>query len=46
MLEQNILNKRTRKVFLNSLMEQEKARKIVNKQKKVKKLNMALEKFF
>ena len=46
MLEQNILNKRTRKMFLNSLMEQEKARKIVNKQKRVKKLNMALEKFF
>lgn len=46
MLEQNILSKRTRKMFLNSLMEQEKTRKIASKQKRVKKLNMALEKFF
>ena len=46
MLEQNILNKRTRKMFLNSLMEQEKTRKIASKQRRVKKLNMALEKFF
>ena len=46
MLEQNILNKRTKKIFLNSLLEQEKARKIVNKQKRVKKLNIPLKNFF
>ena len=46
MLEHNILNKRTRKLFINSLMEQEKTRKIVNKQKRVKKLNIPLENFF
>ncbi|MBI2654542.1 hypothetical protein HYX02_07105 [Candidatus Woesearchaeota archaeon] len=45
MLEQNILNKRTRGMFLKSLMEQEKTRKIVNKQNKIKKLNVPLEKF-
>ena len=46
MLENNILNKRTRKMFLNSLMEQESMRMIVNKKKKVKKLETPLEKFF
>jgi len=46
MLEHNILNKKTRKAFLNSLMEQEKARKIVNGQKRVKKVNMPLGRFF
>ena len=45
MLENNILNNRTRKMFLNSLMEQEKTRKIANKQKRVKKVNMPLGKF-
>ncbi|MEK6983262.1 MAG: hypothetical protein AABX33_01715 [Nanoarchaeota archaeon] len=46
MIEHNILNKKTRKMFLNSLMEQEETRKIVNKQKKVKKVNVPLGKFF
>ena len=46
MLENNILNKKTRKMFLNSLMEQESARKIINKQKRVKKANVTLGKFF
>lgn len=46
MIENNILNKKTRKLFLNSLMEQEKMRKILNKSKKVKKFEMPLEKFF
>ena len=46
MIENNILNKRTRKLFLNSLMEQEKTRKIVNKIKKVKKSEMPLKTFF
>ena len=46
MIENNILNKRTRKMFLNSLMEQEKTRRVTSKQKRVKKLNVPLEKFF
>ena len=46
MLEQNILNKRTRKMFLNSLMEQEKTRKTASKQNKIKKVNVSLGKFF
>ena len=46
MVGQNILNKRTRKMFLDSLMEQEKIRKIFNKSKKAKKLNTQLQKFF
>ena len=46
MIEHNILNKKTRKLFLNSLMEQEETRKIINKQKKVKTLNVPLGKFF
>jgi len=46
MLQQNILNKKTRKLFLNSLIEQEKTRKIMNKQKRIKKVNVNLEKFF
>ncbi len=45
MLENNILNKKTRKLFLTSLMEQEKMRKIVSKLKS-KKLEMSLQKFF
>lgn len=45
MIENNILNKRTRRLFLNSLMGQENTRNIVNKQKRIKKLNMPLEKF-
>jgi hypothetical protein len=40
MIEHNILNKRTRRLFLDSLMEQQK------KTKRVKKLNIPLEKFF
>ena len=46
MLENNILNKRTRALFLNSLMEQEKTRKTTNKQNKIKKANVPLGKFF
>ena len=46
MLEHNILNKKTRKVFFDSLTEQEKIRKVVNKQKKVKKMHEPLGKFF
>lgn len=46
MLEQDILNKRTRKILFNSLMEQEKTRKIAGRQKKVRKANMPLGKFF
>ena len=46
MLENDVLNKRTRKLFLNSLMEQESTRKIVNIQKRIKKLNVPLENFF
>ena len=46
MLENNVLNKKTRKLFLNSLMEQEKAKKLINKTKRIKKVNVPLEKFF
>ncbi len=45
MLENNVLNKKTRKMFLNSLMEQENIRKLT-KPKKVRKLETPLEKFF
>jgi len=45
MLEHNILNNKTRKLFLNSLMEQESIRKL-NKPKKIKKTEMSLGKFF
>ena len=45
MLEHSILNKKTRKLFLNSLMEQENIRKLT-KPKKVRKLEAPLEKFF
>ena len=46
MLENDILNKRTRKILFNSLMEQENTRKIAGKQKRAKKVNMPLGKFF
>ena len=46
MLENNILNKKTRKLFMNSLIEQESKRKISGKTKRTKKLNMPLGKFF
>ena len=46
MLEHDILNKRTRKMFFDSLTEQEKIRKVVNKLIKKKKTEMDLEKFF
>jgi len=45
MLENNILNKRTRKMFLNSFMEQANIRKLI-KPKKIKKLETTLGKFF
>jgi len=46
MLEHDILNKRTRKMFFDSLTEQEKIRKVVNKIVKKRKMEMDLEKFF
>ena len=46
MLENNVLNKKTRKMFLSSLMEQEATRKGISKQKRVKKVNVPLGKFF
>jgi len=45
MIENNILNKRTRKMFIDSLMEQEKTKKIVSKQK-ARKLETPLGNFF
>lgn len=45
MLENNVLGKKTRKIFFNSLMEQEKARNVANKHKKTRKLNMPLKRF-
>lgn len=45
MLEHDILNKKTRKMFLNSLMEQENIRKLI-KPKKTRKLETPLERFF
>ncbi|MBI2557826.1 hypothetical protein HYW20_00745 [Candidatus Woesearchaeota archaeon] len=44
MLEHNILNKRTRKPFFDSLTEQEKIRKVVHKI--IKKKETELQKFF
>ncbi len=46
MIENNILNRKTRKMFLNSLMEQENIREMTNKTKKIKKLEMPLKRFF
>lgn len=46
MLENSILNKKTRKVFMSSLVEQESKRKGAVRQKKIRKNNMQLEKFF
>ena len=46
MMEHNVLNNKTRKMFLNSLMEQEATRKVASKQKRVKKANVSLGKFF
>ena len=46
MIEHGILNKKTRKTLLNSLIEQEKTRKIAGKHKRTRKFNMPLEKFF
>ena len=45
MLEHNVLNNKTRKIFLNSLMEQENIRKLT-KPKKARKLETTLGKFF
>lgn len=46
MIENNILNKKTRKLFLNSLMEHEKMRKIASKSIRIKKSEMPLYKYF
>ena len=45
MIENDILNKKTRKPFLDSLMQQEKSRKTANIQKKARKTNVPLGKF-
>ena len=45
MIEHNLLNRRTRKSFLDSLNEQEKIRKVVNKIIKKRKADTSLEKF-
>ena len=42
----SILNNKTRKPFMESLMEQEKTRKIIKRQKSARKLNMPLGRFF
>ena len=46
MLEHNILNKRTRRMFLDSLNEQEKIRKVAGRIIKKNKSEMELQKFF
>ena len=46
MIEHDILNNKTRKLFLDSMMEQEYIRKIANKSKRVKKVDVSLGKFF
>ena len=46
MLGQEVLNRRTRKPFLNSLMEQENTRKITNNNKRIRKKVVSLENFF
>ncbi|MBI4452762.1 hypothetical protein HY637_05000 [Candidatus Woesearchaeota archaeon] len=45
MLEHDVLNRRTRKSFLDSLNEQEKIRRVVSKITKKRKSEMSLEKF-
>ena len=46
MISHDILNKKTRKVFFDSLTEQEKIRNVVSKIIKKKKTEMDLDKFF
>ena len=46
MLDSNVLSNKTRKILLNSLMEQESKKKISNKQNKIRKVNVPLGKFF
>ena len=46
MLEHNVLNRRTRKSFMDSLNEQEKIRKVVGKIIKKRKTEASLERFF
>jgi len=46
MLENSILSKKTRRIFLNSLIEQESKKNAANKQKRIRKLNVPLGKFF
>ena len=45
MIENNILNKRTRKMFMDSMVEQEKTRKGASKTKRIRKVNVELGKF-
>ena len=45
MLEHKILNKKTRRMFLDSLNEQEKIRRVVNKITKKRKAEASLERF-
>jgi hypothetical protein len=46
MLENSILSKKTRRLFMNSMIEQENKRKIAGKAKRTKRLNVPLKKFF
>jgi len=46
MIEQDILNNRTRKQFYESLEEQDNSRKAINKTNKIRKKNVVLGKFF
>lgn len=46
MLEHNVLNRRTRRMFLDSLNEQEKIRRVVGRIIKKRKSEESLEKFF
>jgi len=45
LIENSVLNNRTRKPFIDSLMSQESNRKSVNKTKRVRKKNISLAKF-
>ncbi len=45
-LEHSVLNKKTRKIFMDSLMQEQKSRKSINKTNKIKKSNFQLKKFF
>ena len=46
MLGNDVLGSRSRKTFINTLVEREKTLKASDKTKKIRKKNMALAKFF